>query len=49
MSQFATAVQLRTYLDTTKATGRYTDENLDFMLETASNQLERATDRKSVV
>jgi hypothetical protein len=45
MSQFATAVQLRTYLDTTKATGRYTDENLDFMLETASNQLERATGR----
>ena len=45
MSQFVTAVQLRTYLDTTKSTGRYTNDNLDFMLETASNQLERATGR----
>lgn len=45
MSQFATAIQLRTYLDTTKITGRYTGENLDFLLETASNQLERATGR----
>ena len=45
MTQFATAIQLRTYLDTSKATGRYTTENLDFLLETASNQLERATGR----
>lgn len=45
MSQFVTAIALRTYLDTTKATGRYTDANLDFLLETASNQLERATGR----
>jgi hypothetical protein len=45
VSQFATAVALRTYLDTSKATGRYTTENLDFMLEVASNTLERATGR----
>lgn len=45
MSQFATAVQLRTYLGTGKTDGRYTTENLDFMLEAASNQLERATGR----
>jgi hypothetical protein len=45
MSQFATAVQLRTYIGTTKTTERYTTENLDFMLEAASNQLERATGR----
>lgn len=45
MSQFATAVQLRTYLGTTKTTERYTTENLDFMLEAASTQLERATGR----
>lgn len=45
MSQFVTAIQLRTYLDTTKVTGRYTNDNLDFLLETASNQLERATGR----
>lgn len=46
MSQFATAIQLRTYLDTAKTTGRYADANLDFLLETASNQLERATGRQ---
>lgn len=45
MSQFATAVALRTYLDTSKSNGRYTGENLDFLLETASNTLERATGR----
>ncbi len=45
MSQFATAIQLRTYIDTSKATGRYTDEHLNFLLETASNTLERATGR----
>ena len=45
MSQFATAVQLRTYLDTTQSTGRYTTDNLDFLLQTASEQLERATGR----
>ena len=46
MSQFATAIQLRSYLGTTKTDGRYTGENLDFMLEAASNQLERATGRQ---
>ena len=45
MSQFATAVQLRTYLNTSKTTERYTSENLDFLLQTASEQLERATGR----
>lgn len=45
MSQFATAVQLRSYLGTAKTDGRYSTENLDFMLEAASNQLERATGR----
>lgn len=45
MSQFATAVQLRTYLGTSKTDGRYTGENLDFLLQTASDQLERATGR----
>lgn len=45
MSQFATAAQLRTYLDTSASTGRYTTDNLDFLLEAASNQLERATGR----
>lgn len=45
MSQFATAIQLRTYLDTGKTVGRYADTNLDFLLEVASNTLERATGR----
>jgi hypothetical protein len=45
MSQFATAIQLRSYLGTAKTDGRYSGENLDFMLEAASNQLERATGR----
>lgn len=45
MTQFATAVALRTYLDTANTTGRYATDNLDFLLETASAQLERATGR----
>ena len=45
MSQFATAAQLRTYLNTGKTDERYTTDNLDFLLQTASEQLERATGR----
>ena len=45
MSQFATPAQLRVYLDTTNSVGRYSDSNLDFLLQTASEQLERATGR----
>lgn len=45
MSQFATAVELRTYLDTQTTTGRYATTHLDFMLESASGILERATGR----
>jgi len=45
MSQFATAAELRTYLDTSKTDGRYTTTNLDFLLTVASEQLERATGR----
>ena len=45
MSQFATAAELRTYIDTSVTTGRYSTANLDFLLEVASNQLERATGR----
>jgi hypothetical protein len=45
MSQFATAVELRNYLDTSKTDGRYTTSNLDFLLEAASGQLERSTGR----
>jgi hypothetical protein len=45
MSQFATAVELRTYLDTSVSTGRYATTNLDFLLQAASDTLERATGR----
>lgn len=45
MSQFATAAELRTYLDTTTTTGRYATTHLDFLLQAASDQLEKATGR----
>lgn len=45
MSQFATAVELRTYLDTSSSTGRYATTHLDMLLEAASGTLERATGR----
>lgn len=45
MSQFATAVELRTYLDTAASTGRYATDHLDFLLEASSDLLERATGR----
>lgn len=45
MSQIPSAVQLRTYLNTAKTTERYTTENLDFLLATAFEQLQRATGR----
>lgn len=45
MSQFVTAAELRTYLDTTKTDGRYAGTHLDFLIQSASDQLERATGR----
>ncbi len=45
MTALATAVELRTYLDTTKTTDRYATAHLDFLLEASSDQLERATGR----
>lgn len=45
MSQFATAAELRTFLDTTKSTGRYADASLDMLLQAASEFLERETGR----
>lgn len=45
MSQFATAAELRTFLDTTKNTGRYADSSLDMLLQAASDFLERETGR----
>lgn len=45
MSQFASATDLRTYLDTTTSTGRYATTHLDFLLEASSDLLEKATGR----
>lgn len=45
MSQFATAAELRTYLDISSTTGRASTTNLDLMLQSASDFLERATGR----
>lgn len=45
MSQFATAAELRTYLDVQSTTGRASTTNLDLMLQSASDFLERATGR----
>jgi hypothetical protein len=46
MSQFATTAELRSYLDTQQNTGRFSDTNLTFLLQTASNFLERRTGRR---
>lgn len=45
MSQFATAAELRSYLDVNATTGRASDTNLNLMLQSASDFLERATGR----
>ena len=45
MSQFATAAELRSYLDVASTTGRASDTNLNLMLQAASDFLERATGR----
>ena len=45
MSQFATAAELRSYLDVQSTTGRASDTNLNLMLQAASDFLERATGR----
>lgn len=45
MSQFATAQELRDYLDINATTGRASNGNLDLFLQSASDFLERATGR----
>lgn len=45
MSQFATAAELRTFMDITSTTGRAATSNLDLLLTKASDDLERATGR----
>jgi hypothetical protein len=45
VSQFATAAELRSYLDINATTGRASTTNLDLFLQSASDFLERATGR----
>ena len=45
MSTFVTAAELRTYLDISSTTGRASDSNLNLLIESASDFLERATGR----
>jgi hypothetical protein len=45
VSQFATATELRSYLDIAASTGRASDTNLNLFLQSASDFLERATGR----
>lgn len=45
MSQFATAAELRSYLDVSSTTGRASDTNLNLFLQSASDFLERSTGR----
>ena len=45
MSQFVTAAELRTYLDIASTTGRASDANLNLMIQSASDFLERGTGR----
>jgi hypothetical protein len=45
MSQFATAAELRSYMDISSTTGRASDTNLNLFLQAASDFLERATGR----
>jgi hypothetical protein len=45
VSQFATAAELRSYMDISATTGRATDANLNLFLQAASDFLERETGR----
>ena len=45
MSAFVTAAELRTYLDIASTTGRASTTNLDLLIESSSDFLERATGR----
>jgi hypothetical protein len=45
VSQFVTAAELRTYMDIVSTTGRASTDNLNLMIQSASDFLERATGR----